>query len=117
MNKSVVLSVAMGVSVCFSAAILGQRSAEVSERHPAIEYRTRPTSDPVAELNNKIVDGQAALKYDPVNGYLRSVLDALGVPVESQLLVFSETSLQSEHITKETPRASSWKPEKRGEGV
>jgi hypothetical protein len=104
-NRTFVLCLTLGVCLFSAVALVGQRSGEVSERHPAIEYRTRPTTDPVVELNRRIADGHSELKHDPVNGYLRAVLDALKVPVESQMLVFSQTSLQSEHITKETPRA------------
>src|SRR4029079_7460473 len=41
----------------------------------------------------------------PVHGYLRSLLDALNVPVESQALVFSQTSFQAPHINYRNPRA------------
>jgi hypothetical protein len=105
MNRTFGLSLTLGACLFSAVTLAGQRPGELSDKHPAIEYRTRPTTDAVTELNRRIADGQSQLKHDPVNGYLRSVLDALKVPVESQLLVFSETSLQSEHITKETPRA------------
>ena len=82
------------------------RSDPVSTRHPAIEYATRPVTDAVAVLNQRIAAGDVQLDFDAgPQGYLRSVLKALDVPVESQLLVFSETSLQSEFITPQSPRA------------
>jgi hypothetical protein len=84
---------------------LPQRVFTGSGDHPAIEYSTRATRDPVAKLNQKIQDGQARLTFEQGRGYLRSVLETLDVPVESQTLVFSETSLQREHITKTHPRA------------
>ena len=45
------------------------------------------------------------LAFEGPRGYLKSVLDALDVPVASQTLVFSETSLQYEHINAANPRA------------
>jgi hypothetical protein len=73
--------------------------------HAAIQYMTRPTRDAVAELNRKIQAGQAKLAFDGRLGYLRSVLAALDVPIESQTLVYSPTSVQAEHISETTPRA------------
>ena len=73
--------------------------------HAAIQYSSRPTSDAVAELNRKTQSGQARLAFEDKLGYLRSVLAALDVPVESQMLVYSPTSLQAEQIAEKTPRA------------
>jgi hypothetical protein len=101
--------VGWGVSLSlFSATVvpIGQRrSDQVSGRHPAIQYATRPTSDPMAELNRRIRNGDLQLRFEPTTGYLKSLLETLRVPVESQMLVYSETSLQSEHINQATPRA------------
>jgi hypothetical protein len=75
------------------------------DRHPAIEYASRPTSDPVARLNRALENGTRTLVRDASSGYLRSVLEALDVPVESQLLVFSKTGVQREHTGPRHPRA------------
>jgi hypothetical protein len=45
------------------------------------------------------------LAYEPGHGYLRSVLEALHVPISSQTLVFSKTSFQYPKISPEHPRA------------
>ena len=76
-----------------------------SRDEPAIRYSSTPATDPVAALNLKLQDGSATLTFDPSNGYLRSVLDALKVPVESQGLVFSQTSFQAPLINIQNPRA------------
>lgn len=73
--------------------------------HPAIEYRMRPTQDRIARLNGDLQRGTLTLPFDPASGYLRGVLAATHVPVESQLLVFSETSAQAERINLRNPRA------------
>jgi hypothetical protein len=62
-------------------------------------------SDPIAELQQKMKSGQAKLEFEKDHGYLVSLLKALKVPVSSQTLVFSKTSLQSERISPKTPRA------------
>jgi hypothetical protein len=76
-----------------------------SRDNTAIRYTTGPTSDPVAALNQKLQDGSASLTFDPSTGYLRPLLDALKVPVDSQTLVFSQTSFQAPLINFLNPRA------------
>src|SRR5580692_1822201 len=71
---------------------------------PAIQYFTRPVTDPVYQLNRHIQDGTVRLKFAGPQGYLRSLLDALDVPVESQLMVFSKTSLLASLISPPHPR-------------
>jgi hypothetical protein len=74
--------------------------------HPAIAYGTAPVNDPVAHLNKKLADGSVTLAFDEAGaGYLRSVLQALQVPVSSQILAFAETSLQARKINRGNPRA------------
>jgi hypothetical protein len=75
-----------------------------SPDHPAIGYDTRPVNDAVAQLNRKIQSGQAQLKFEGVQGYLRSLLHALDIPIESQMVVFSKTSLQMHLISPQHPR-------------
>ncbi|HEY6393522.1 MAG TPA: hypothetical protein VIX89_19725 [Bryobacteraceae bacterium] len=72
---------------------------------PGIEYSKRPVRDHVAELNRRIQEGKVQFQFEPVSGYLRSVLRTLNVPVESQLLVFSKTSIQRPLINPRNPRA------------
>jgi hypothetical protein len=81
------------------------RSSIAQTDHPAIGYSSRPTSDPVARFNARIEGGAALLKFDEKTGYLRSVLDGLNVPVDSQGVVFSKTSVQAPRISPQNPRA------------
>jgi len=73
--------------------------------HPAIQYGARPLNDPISVLNRKLQEGAARLQPDGSRGYLPSVLDALDVAVESQILAFAKTSVQSARITPANPRA------------
>ena len=87
--------------------VSGQRGGVFRESrdHPAIRYSSGPASEAVAALNQAIQAGEVELEFQPTTGYLHSVLDALAVPVESQVTVFSKTSFQAHRVTPENPRA------------
>lgn len=72
---------------------------------PAVAYETQAPQDPIAQLNKKLADGSLRLASDPKSGYLRAVLGALQIPVESQLAVFSKTSVQAKIIDPANPRS------------
>lgn len=82
-----------------------QLFAQASFEGPTINYLDAEVHDAVAQLSKKIESGAAQLEYDETNGYLRSLLTALEVPIDSQTLVFSKTSLQLQRITPRRPRA------------
>jgi hypothetical protein len=75
-----------------------------SPDHRAIQYTARSAADRISLLNRRLNNGQTRLRFEPVSGYLRSLLEALEVPVESQLAVFSRTSLQGSRIGPDNPR-------------
>jgi hypothetical protein len=77
----------------------------VDLNHPAIAYRRQPATDRVAALTRRVQAGEATLVFEGGSGFLRSLLRALDIPVESQLLVYSKTSLQKALITPSNPRA------------
>jgi hypothetical protein len=98
----------VGAFVAATAAPMGQlteRPLAGALAHPAIGYYTRPTHDLVAELNRHIEDGDGRVTFDEGTGYLRSVLDALHVPAESQMLVMSKTGIQGLYTGPANPRA------------
>lgn len=76
-----------------------------SIKHPDIAYQTTPEQTAVTALAARLAAGGARLEFDPQSGYLRSVLAALDVPVESQVLSFGETSEQAKKINQQNPRA------------
>lgn len=61
--------------------------------------------DPVLVLQDMLESGEVELTYDSVVGYLPALLAALDIPVSSQSLVFSRTSLQARAISPWSPRA------------
>ncbi len=92
---------AVGFAAVCLATVL---RAEDLER-PPIQYTTAPTHNPVSRLQERIDAGHAKLVHEDRLGYLRSLLRELNVPISSQTLVFSKTSLQRERIKPSTPRA------------
>lgn len=80
---------------------LGQDSFDL----PPIRYSESISKDPVALLERKIQRGELVLPQDPQFGVLPGLLKELNVPVESQVLVFSKTSLQIHKISPSNPRA------------
>lgn len=74
------------------------------DREPIAYARTAPRNA-VSRLQAQLDAGEQALAWEPGTGYLKAVLEALDVPLSSQLLVFSKTSLQRHRINPRTPRA------------
>ena len=72
---------------------------------PAIQY-AGPVSDRVAKVEAQLEGGRAKLDYAPNGrGYLPAVLKRLDINIDSQVLVFSRTSIQNQRISPGTPRA------------
>lgn len=93
--------------VCLSAPLSGQRSGAFmgSADDPAIKYSTASPNNVIVDVNKKLQDGQLHFAFDDRSGYLQSALSALELAVDSQLLVFSRTSLQGKRIGEQNPRA------------
>jgi len=83
----------------------GQLSAQIEYDRPPILYSTSDVHDPVARLQQRLDAGQAELRFDGPQGYLRSLLKELSIPESSQMLVFSKTSFQQRLISPRSPRA------------
>jgi hypothetical protein len=99
--------VVVGLAVVLGVVVSAQNSSIwVTRDHPAIQYSMRPTRDAIVKINESIQKGDISLTFDALpRGYLESLLKALDIPVSSQMLVFSENSLQRSHISQGTPRA------------
>lgn len=76
----------------------------IDPAHPAVGY-AGIAEDPVATLAGDLRSGARSLAFEPRTGYLGALLEALAVPVESQVVVFSKTSLQAPLISARNPRA------------
>jgi hypothetical protein len=75
------------------------------DQHPAIDYHGTALDDSTTRLQRELAAGRHALEFDGRQGFLRSVLAKLVVPVESQLLLFSKTGIQHPFTNPENPRA------------
>jgi hypothetical protein len=104
-----VLLLGGAVALSSTVAVVSQQrragAFDQSINHPAIKYLTAETDTVVDRLNARLRDGSARLVFDEKSGYLKSVLDLLDIPVESQVLVYTQTSLQAQHIRMNNPRA------------
>jgi len=70
-----------------------------------IEYSLTKAENPVSRLQTKLKKGE--LKWTPENktGFLKPLLQGLGIGLNSQTLVFSKTSFQAKRISPSYPRA------------
>ena len=93
----------IGLLACWGFASVC--NAGVNYEEPPINYSKTPPSNAISRLQARIDDGTVALKFEGSQGYLRSVLDLLNIPVSSQVMTFAKTSLQAHHISPTTPRA------------
>lgn len=107
MIRSIRLTVAtMAVAGTTFLAACPIASAQSSTfEQPPIDYLNASVNDPVARLADRIVSGATKLDFDDKQGYLLSVLKHLDIPLSSQTLVFSKTSLQLQRISPRRPRA------------
>jgi hypothetical protein len=89
--------------VCVSASVpLRARDAEPYEQ-PPINYSATQPQDPIAGLQARLAAGE--VKYgDTDRDLLQALLRELKIPVESQVVVFSKTSLQRQRIRPDHPR-------------
>lgn len=72
---------------------------------PPIRYSESEPANVITELQEKMDRGLAQLSHDERFGYLPSLLQELQVAADSQMFVFSKTSLQVQRISPRTPRA------------
>lgn len=89
--------------LCLGAAISAQDALPIGQA--GVDYLSAASSDPLARLMADVAAGKTELAHNETQGYLPALLKALDIPVESQLLLFSRTSLQARHIGPQNPRA------------
>ncbi len=83
----------------------GTAWAQLDFEKPPIDYGKVDTNDSIAKLGKALAAGEIEFEYDPNHGWLPEVLKHLKVSAESQVLVFSKTSLQLHKISPRVPRA------------
>lgn len=93
------------VLACAPALIWGQDAKRLNIGEKGVDYYSPETNNPFATLMERVESGKIQLEYHPEQGYLPALLRELNIPVQSQMLLFSKSSLQSGHIGPATPRA------------
>jgi hypothetical protein len=73
--------------------------------YPVIGYSTRLPEDPVARLQQRLGQGGLTIAYDETHGFLSGLLSILDIDIESQVLVFSRTSINVGLVRANNPRA------------
>jgi hypothetical protein len=78
---------------------------QVTYDSPPVNYSKSKPTDAIAALEARMSGAHEGLDFEPVHGYLKSVLKEMEIPISSQALVFSKTSFQRQWITPHSPRA------------
>lgn len=100
------LDVLLPLSLLGVSALAAEPAYRVMDfRAPPHNYDTHVPKDRFADLLKKIEKGEVQPDTSSDHALLRSLLQALKIPVSSQLLLFSASSLQSEIINMRNPRA------------
>ena len=97
-----ILNIAMAALPLLAASIL---CADDEFESAPILYSTSTPDNRISRLQQRLDQGELTLTHEGEKSYLPSLLKALEIPVESQMLVFSKTSLQMRRISPKTPRA------------
>jgi hypothetical protein len=95
----------IAASLALVLGVWSQRAGGQEYEQEPILYGKATPDNRVSRLFDELSAGGRKLEFEPGTGYLRPLLKALEVPVSSQMLVFSKTSLQRNRISPKTPRA------------
>ncbi|MBL9113777.1 MAG: hypothetical protein JNJ83_02145 [Verrucomicrobiaceae bacterium] len=90
------------VTLCVSDVLLAQPVPFGESPH---DYWKRKPEDAVTQVVEKLREGKLDLNLTDEKGFLLALLKELNIPVSSQLLVYSATSLQGGLIKATNPRA------------
>ena len=99
------LALLSAVTACLDPVAVESQQHRYDREYPKIEYSLKTPNGRVNELSRLLEIKPNVLIFDGENGYLESLLDQLEIPVHSQSLVFSKTSIHARLITPGTPRA------------
>ena len=92
----------MRIGLIISIVCVSGLSASPIYEFEPINYYDRDPMDEVAEFFKK---DEVPLTRNSSRGYLESFLETFGIPIESQVLCYSKTSLQVNNINTRNPRA------------
>lgn len=95
------LPASLAIALGLAQGIAGQG---YHQRHPN-DYAATADDNAITALNRRLANGEVVLASAGKSGRLRALLEALDIPLASQTLVFSKTSLQRHRISPQNPRA------------
>jgi hypothetical protein len=98
-------AVVLACSLCCAEPARAEREPWQDFKAPPHNYWSRPVKDRFSLLKEGLSSGAIPLDTGSEKGFVVSLLAALQVPVSSQMLVFSATSLQLPKISLRNPRA------------
>ena len=84
------------LSMSMGLLLLAATQAKNRYEYAPIEYSKATPNNAVSQLQARLDKGDVEWSRDKYTGYLRPLLQALEVGVESQTLVFSKTSLRAD---------------------
>lgn len=95
--------VLLAATLAMPAALL-QAQTLAGEEYLQTGYNGTALNNPVAALAAKLERGELQLEWREPRGYFDAFLEALEISPDSQMLVFSKTSLQYQKISWQKPR-------------
>lgn len=98
----------MKIRSLVSSLLLGGASLQAGQDFfelPPIKYSETASQDAVAKMAAEIKSGDWVVGNVDGKAFLKAVLKKLNIPEESQVLVFSKTSLQNSLINQRNPRS------------
>ncbi len=102
MSSSLHALLVIGLTGLLTPGAQAQQAEPFEE--PPINYSATQTNDRATAINAAFQSRAMEIRSLPAKQRLKWLLDELGVPVESQLFVFSKTSMQRDLINPEAPR-------------
>lgn len=99
------LAVVVGLAWAPTVEAQSMSSGSIDIEAEPFSYSETIADNRVSRLVKELESGRKRLKSEGPTGYLKSLLDALEIPVSTQTLVFSKTSLQVRYISRRNPRA------------
>jgi hypothetical protein len=92
----------IGLTGLLTPGAQGQQVEPFEE--PPLNYSATQTNDRATAINATFQRRADEIRSMPAKKRLKWLLDEMGVPIESQIFVFSKTSMQRDLINPETPR-------------
>ncbi len=90
--------------ICWTTLLTAAACEDLFEL-PPIEYSQTQPGNRISMLATALERGETTLAFDARFGYLPALLKSLQISDQTQMLVFSKTSLQRHRISPRTPRA------------